>query len=341
LQRRKDQSFYKGEKNSKMAIIRVKTNYSTIQAAVDAAFPGDVILVENGIYNEQVTINKSFIKIIGEDQTILDGQMNLSVGFILNNTSGVVIKSFIIKNFRSDGIDILGSGNANIIEKTQISDVNYYGIYLTSSVVNCQITGSNISGANLGIYNLSSNLSIEDSCISYNGSYGIYSSGNSANVFISRNLIKNNYNYGIVFIGGSATISSNKVYENNGYGLYVYSNCLIRENHVCKNASHGIYMPGPNNVVKENGVYKNGGTGIYVSGGNHFVICNDSSENTANGILITTTGNTIEGNKAQGNGTYDIARLYANNTIRNNTCRTSLPPGLCDKCEEAGKGKEE
>lgn len=325
-----------------MAIIRVKTDYSTIQAAVDAAFPGDVILVENGVYNEQVTINKSFIKIIGGDQTILDGQMNLNVGFILNNTFGVVIKSFIIKNFRSDGIDILGSGNANVIEKTQISNVNYYGIFLTSSVVNCRITSSIISGANIGIYNLSSNLSIEGSRISYNGSYGIYSSGNSANVIISRNLINNNYNYGIVFFGSSATITANKVYGSNSYGIYVSSNCLISENQVYENASHGIVLVGLNDIVKENRVYKNGGTGIYVNGsGNHFVIRNDSSDNTANGILITTTGNTIEGNKARRNGTYDIARLYAINTIRNNICRISLPPGLCDKCEEAAKGEED
>lgn len=325
-----------------MSIIRVKTDYSTIQAAVDAAFPGDVILVENGTYNEQVTISKSFIRIIGGDQTILDGQMSLSVGFILNNTSGVVIKSFTIKNFRSDGIDVLGSSNSNVIEKVQISDVNYYGVFLASSVANCQVTGSSIIGANIGIYNLSNNLRIEGNRISYNGSYGIYSTGNSANVIISRNIINNNYNYGIIFFGSSATITANKVYKTNGYGIYLSSNCLISENQVYENASYGIILTGVNDIVKENQVFKNGGTGIYVDGsGNHFIIRNDSSNNTANGILISTTGNTIEGNKARENGTYDIARLYANNTIRNNACRTSLPPGLCDKCKETAKDEED
>lgn len=325
-----------------MAIIRVKTDYSTIQAAVNAAFPGDVILVENGVYNEQVTITTSFIKIIGEEQAILDGQMNLSTGFILNNASGVVIKSFTIKNYRSDGIDILGNSSANIIEKTEVSNVNYYGIFLASAVANCRIIGSSISGANIGVYNLSNNLKLEGSCVSFNGSYGIYCSGNSANVLISRNNIHNNYNYGIVFFGNSATITANKVFKSNGYGMYVSSNCLISDNQVYENSSNGIILVGINDIVKENRVSKNGGSGIYVNGsGNHFVIRNNSSDNTANGILITTTGNTIEGNKAWGNGIYDIARLYAINTIRNNACRTSLPPGLCDKCEEAAAKDEE
>ena len=37
------------------ATLRVPADYATIQAAVDAAAPGDVILVAPGIYEEAVT----------------------------------------------------------------------------------------------------------------------------------------------------------------------------------------------------------------------------------------------------------------------------------------------
>jgi len=49
------------------ATLRVPADYATIQAAVDAAAPGDVILVAPGIYEEAVTVNrKSDLTIKGD-----------------------------------------------------------------------------------------------------------------------------------------------------------------------------------------------------------------------------------------------------------------------------------
>ena len=39
-------------------LIRVPGNYSTIQAAINAAGSGDIIQVQPGVYNESLTINK-------------------------------------------------------------------------------------------------------------------------------------------------------------------------------------------------------------------------------------------------------------------------------------------
>lgn len=59
---------------AKPDIIRVPADYLTIQAAINAASPGDIVLVTSGTYYEHVTINKP-LTLIGEDRatTIIDG----------------------------------------------------------------------------------------------------------------------------------------------------------------------------------------------------------------------------------------------------------------------------
>jgi hypothetical protein len=52
---------------SRMIVVR-----TTIQAAVDAARPGDTILVPPGTYRESVLVTTSHLKIVGSRAAILD-----------------------------------------------------------------------------------------------------------------------------------------------------------------------------------------------------------------------------------------------------------------------------
>ena len=65
------------------AILRVPAQYPTIQAAVDAAIDGDVVLVAPGVYNESVVIGGKSVTLASEflttgdaafvDSTVIDG----------------------------------------------------------------------------------------------------------------------------------------------------------------------------------------------------------------------------------------------------------------------------
>jgi len=54
-------------------VIRVPSDYPTIQEAVDAAFAGGIIVVDDGIYYEHVLVNKT-LTLIGQNRanTVID-----------------------------------------------------------------------------------------------------------------------------------------------------------------------------------------------------------------------------------------------------------------------------
>jgi parallel beta-helix repeat protein len=74
-------------------------DFSSIQAAVNAAYPGDYVFVRNGIYMEpQITIKKP-LTLEGEfkTSTIIDGNPG-SVRIYVQSTSNVVIHGFTVRN---------------------------------------------------------------------------------------------------------------------------------------------------------------------------------------------------------------------------------------------------
>ena len=81
----------------------VPADYPTIQAAVDAAEPGDLILIHEGVYNEAVVVQTDNIVIRGIDRNavILDGQyteIGRENGIIIS-ANGVAVENLTIRGY--------------------------------------------------------------------------------------------------------------------------------------------------------------------------------------------------------------------------------------------------
>ena len=73
--------------------------YPTIQAAVDAADPGDLVLVDRGVYREEVTVTTPSLTIRGVDrnETIIDGEFVRGNGIAVL-ADGVAIENLTARN---------------------------------------------------------------------------------------------------------------------------------------------------------------------------------------------------------------------------------------------------
>jgi len=86
-------------------ILRVPKKYETIQSAVDAAHPGDLILVSPGIYNEAVKVTTPYLTIRGTDRdgVILDGEFKLPNGIHVIEADGVSIQNMTARHYLLNG----------------------------------------------------------------------------------------------------------------------------------------------------------------------------------------------------------------------------------------------
>ncbi len=122
-------------------VINVPDDYPTIQGGIDASADGDTVLVQPGVYVENINFNGRNITLTssaGPEQTVIDGAMLGAVVTIENGETDVVLSGFTIRNGRGGEywdyeyiyVDLVGGG---------ISCHNYVAPLLTDLIVEMNI----------------------------------------------------------------------------------------------------------------------------------------------------------------------------------------------------------
>lgn len=322
--------------------------YESINAAVDAAEQGDIILVENGVYNEAVTVDVANLKIIANGHNvILDGQYELGTGFDID-AGGVEIRGFIIKNYLNYGIDsgangvrILYNDISNIIDP---NDNLGYGIFVGASetlVWRNRIENTSDAGIYIdAFYNW-----IIENCVK-EAAYGIYFFFDT-NAAVNNTLIDNTI--GIYLNDSNILILYNKIIDSETDGIVVddWDRIVIIGNRITENSGNGIHLfDGSQNFIGDNVIKCNEQTGIRVSYDGldadfNSIEQNVITENKDNGILIKNNAedNFLYKNLVKDNKNFDVYLADTDNTTLDNKCEKSFPDYICDPCS-GDKNKE-
>lgn len=266
-------------------------NYTTIQDAINASSPGDIVFVYNGTYFENLLVNKT-LSLVGEDagNTTIDSSMTGDVIYI--SADWVNITGFTVMNtgqvlWGDAGIEINSASNCNISGNVVKNDTA--GIKLWQSSFNI-IIGNNVSDNrqaiisehspdNIIAHNLISNSSQAGIhlVLSNNGTIvnNTISQSNwasilvvmSKNVRVADNIMSSINSLGISFQGtNSSTISNNEITWNYEDGIEIYESYGndIRGNTVRDNRQGLRFTHSGNNTVTDNNISDNSGFGIRI-----------------------------------------------------------------------------
>jgi parallel beta-helix repeat protein len=310
-------------------ILRVGDGYDTIQDAVDAARPGDLVLIGAGTYHEAVEVTTERLVIRGEDrnEVVLDGRDKLTNGFEVT-ADQVAIENLTVQRYAINGIIFTGSYYAT---EPQSGPVGWRASYITAA---------------------------------NNGLYGLYAFGTGPGVF-EHSYASGHPDSGI-YVGQcqdcGAVVRANVMernaigYENtNASGTSVIEN-TIRRNRIGMTISSGgeeELAPQSGGVIAANRITDSNeagapvteggfGVGIVIAGGNdNEVTGNVVADHVGAGIvLVDQDGFTPSGNRVTANTLSDVPVGLAltaegggqveadGNCFSDNGAERTVPPGL-------------
>ncbi len=272
-------------------VIRVPHDYSTIQAAIDAASPGEIVQVSQGVYHENVTLNKP-VSLVAEtfdevnpanNNTVIDGgggsativippgltQMPTLRGFVIQNSAdGIQASSAFIAEF-----NFLQSANNLVSYQEGSGGFNRNNVYFHA-------------GANaIRLDNMNKALLIENNRVMYSQNAGFEISlqnssipSSTVEIDIWNNMILGNGEDGIQFVDHAGNrqdtnrrfvIAGNLIANNKKAGIGLMPDANTVENYsgadmveavrVFNNTFYGndYGISGGDNVVAFNNIFSN------------------------------------------------------------------------------------
>ncbi len=323
-----------------VTVRRVPEQYATIQAAVDEARPGDLVLIAPGEYHEAVTVDTDGVVLRGTDRNlvVLDGEDRLSNGITVT-ADEVAVENLTARRYQQNGVLFNGAIESDgsrdpgaVYGSREDSLTGYrvswvtahnnglYGVYAFASrgglIEQVYVSGHPDSGIYVGQCK-PCDVVVRDSVAEYNA-IGYYGTNASGGVYVIDSVFAHNR------LGMTPNSQESEL-------LAPQAETVIAGNLVVDNAEAAT-------PEIANGFF---GGGIAIGGGTaNTVVRNRVSGHSSFGIGVVRLGiftpeqNTVEGNLVEDN---ELDLLYlpdasidhsGANCFAGNTFATSLPDGI-------------
>lgn len=198
------------------ATVTVPGDHPTIQQAVDAAWPGEEVLVGKGEYSENVVVEKSVTLKAAEGARIKAADPGEPV-ITVSGVDGYVVSGFEVTDSKASGIRVSDSSNGRIEGNKAVNNANGILVYRSENNV---ITGNTADG---------------------NDIYGLYLERSHNNTVTSNNVDRNADRGIFLSYSNNNTVTGNSANLNawNGITLWESDNNVIRNNLALRN-TYGI-----------------------------------------------------------------------------------------------------
>ncbi len=258
-------------------VLNVPDEYDTIQAAVDAAVPGDLVLVGEGTYNEAVDVASTadapkeniVIRGVDRNKVILDGEFELQNGIRVLGTDGVAIENMTAQNYTKNGFfwttDIEGY-RGSYLTAIRNGDYGIYAFGARDGILDHSYgAGSPDAGVYIGQC-YPCNALIDDFTSEYNGlGYSGTNSGgelyivNSTFRFNRAGVVPNSGSYEGCAPERETTVVGNLIYSNNQGDTPAIDAAILAQ-------GNGFVAPGGiANVVERNRIWDHDIAGVGIA----------------------------------------------------------------------------